>query len=174
MEPPDHLQYPVDGWTRLFAFTPFVVAAHVPWPVTFLQLFYGAAWLANGLAIAYLARVLGRGSRAAPFVAGCLMLTATSDFQTDLLVYGPHLFGVALFFFGAAVLARTVEPGAGAGRALTATVLLAVSFFTVGPRTRRRPSCSSSSGCTRDRSATREYGPLLPRSASHSFRRRSS
>jgi len=124
-------KYGLDGWTRLFAFTPFVVAEHLPWPVTFLQLFYGAAWLANGLAIAYLASVLRRGSRLAPFVAGCLMLTATSDYQTNILVYGPHLLGVALFFLGTAVLARSVESGAGAGRALTATVLLAVSFFTV-------------------------------------------
>jgi hypothetical protein len=123
-------KYPADGPTRALTFWPFVLATWSPAPAVFLQLFYAMAWLANALAIAYLARVLRPGSRLVPLVAGCLMATATSDYQTDVVVYGPHLFGVALFFWAVALLLRSTEGGWRTGPALLASALFAWSFFT--------------------------------------------
>jgi hypothetical protein len=125
------LRYPVDGGTRALAFWPFMVAIHLPGPAVFLQLFYGIVWLLNGVAVACLARVLWPASRLAPFIAGCLTVTATSDFLTDSVVYGPHLLGVALFFLGTAQLLRCAEWPEGTGRAIVAALLLGWSFFTV-------------------------------------------
>jgi len=124
-------QYPPDGWTRALAFWPFVLATHVSSPVVFLQSFYGAVWLLNGLAIAYLASVLWPASRLAPLIGGCLMVTATSDSLTGSVVYAPHMLGVALFFLGTAHLLRSAERADGWGRAVVATLLLTWSFFTV-------------------------------------------
>ena len=91
-------KYFADGYTRSLAFWPFVVAAQLPNPAAFLQCFYAVVWLLNGFAAARVARVLVPESPTVPFLAGCLALTATSDYHTGSVVYGPHLLGVALFF----------------------------------------------------------------------------
>lgn len=124
-------KFPRDAWTRALAFWPFVLATHLPAPIAFLQFFYAAVWLLNGVAIAYLTKALYPDSRLAPFVGGSLMVTATSDFHTNSVVYAPHMLGVALFFLGTAQLLRSAEPGAPPGRSLGAAVLLGASSFTI-------------------------------------------
>ena len=124
-------KYPRDGFTRVLAFWPFVLAALTPRPIAVLQLFYAGAWLLNGLAVAYVAKVIRPGSRLVPFAAGVLTVTATSDFLTASVVYGPHLLGIALFFLGTAGLLRSVEPGRGSAPAVAGGLLLLWSFFTV-------------------------------------------
>ncbi len=124
-------KYPPDTVTRTLAFWPFAVAMHTGAPPEFIQLFYGFAWILNGLAAAQLVRVLCPRDKCAAFLAACLTITATSDFHTDLIVFGPHLFGIALFFFGLAQLIRGSESDQFGWRLLSAFVLLLVSFFTV-------------------------------------------
>ncbi len=48
-----------------------------------------------------------------------------------VVVYGPHLLGIALFFLGTAMLLQSVEPGHGSARAVAGALLLLWSFFTV-------------------------------------------
>jgi hypothetical protein len=124
-------KYPHDGWTRALAFWPFAVAHHVSFPTVFLQMFCAAVWLLSGIAVTRLTRVLIRESELAPFISGCLMLTATSDFQTNLVVYAPHLLGIALFFFGTADLLVASQAGSSSWIAIRAFLLLLASFFTV-------------------------------------------
>ena len=124
-------RYPVDGPTRSLAFWPFVLATHTPAPTVCLQIFYGFVWLLNGVAVARLARVLWPDSLPFPFVAGCLMITATSDFMTTSVVYSPHLFGIALFFLGIAQLLLCVKKDGTVKQSIVASLLLSISFFTV-------------------------------------------
>lgn len=123
-------KYPVDGWTRSLTFWPFVVVMWTPWPAASLQIFYGLVWLLSGVAVRHLALVVWPDSRLAAFMAGCLMVTATSDYQTNVIVYGPHLLGIALFFLGVARLLRAAEPDGTVARAVWGGVLLVVAFFT--------------------------------------------
>jgi hypothetical protein len=148
-------KYPVDGWTRTLAFWPFVVAHHVSFPTVFLQTFYAAAWLLSGVAVARLTRVLIRGSELAPFISGCLMLTATSDSQTNLVVYAPHLFGIALFFFGTADLLVATRAESPSWTACRAFLLLLASFFTVEYTYPVVPTLLLFIYATRDRSSPR-------------------
>ncbi len=125
------LRYPADGVTRSLVFWPFVLSIQFLSPGKFLQIFYVIAWLLNGIAIARLARVIWSQSAIFPLMAGCLMVTATSDCMTDVIVYGPHLFGIALFFFGSSLILRCAEPKGTIWQAIIGAILLSLSFFTV-------------------------------------------
>ena len=122
-------RYPADGWNRLFAIWPFVMASHSPAPVVAIHVFYAIAWLLSGLAAARLVREVLPASKIARYLAGVLTLTATSDFQTLSVVYGPHLFGIALFFFGIVQLLRFAKE-LQIRKALGAWILLTISFLT--------------------------------------------
>lgn len=124
-------RYPSDGPTRALAFWPFVLAVQLPRPGAFLQCFYAGAWLLNGVAVMQLARALRPRDLGFAVMAGCLTTTATADSLTSVVVYGPHLLGIALFVFGITGLVKCVNAG-GTRRTLFASfVLLSVSFFTV-------------------------------------------
>ena len=119
-------------WANSFArILAIVLVTHTPAPTVCLQIFYGFVWLLNGLAIARLARVLWPDSLPFPLVAGCLMITATSDFMTTSVVYSPHLFGIALFFLGIAQLLLCAKQDGTVKQAIGAALLLGISFFTV-------------------------------------------
>lgn len=124
-------RYFFDLPTRSLAFWPFVVSVHVDAPALWLQCFYALSWLLNGVAAARLVHVVLPRSPLFGYVAGCLAVTATSDSMTGSVVYGPHIFGIALFFFGAAELLRSISTSSSYWRLVLAATLLLLSFFTV-------------------------------------------
>lgn len=65
---------------------PFQVALWTPWPVSFLYVLLGGAWLAIGLLARALARRLWPDLRGAAFLAGALAVCGTADFFTSSLV----------------------------------------------------------------------------------------
>jgi len=96
-------------------------------PIVLLTLLYGLAWLANGA----LAAAVGRemfDDDSIGFLAGCLTLTATSDFLTNSLVALGYTASMAIFL-GALLLALRYVRSGGSGRFWGSAALLAGSIW---------------------------------------------
>ncbi len=109
---------------------PFRLALETAQPIWTLHLLFGLVWLSEGLCAGWIARLLVREQRLAPWLATCLTLTATSDFLTDNLTgLGYNLAALAVLLAFACAL-RYLNGGSAAWVALSC-VALAVSIWTL-------------------------------------------
>lgn len=84
--------------TRVFADLPFAVALLTRIPVASLQLIYGLVWLASGILIYAIVRLLFPGESLLAYFAGALTVCATSDFLTDSLASLHYQVATAAYF----------------------------------------------------------------------------
>ncbi len=115
--------------TRRLLGIPFILAYASGAPVLVLQVFFGISWLLLGIALRALVHTLFPARRGLAFLAGALVLTATSDFLTNSpIALGYNL--SALEFLAALTLTVRWMNGGRAFRLLLAGALVNASVFT--------------------------------------------
>jgi hypothetical protein len=122
--------HPVVAPLRRLLSLPCRLALATPQPVWTLHLIFGLAWLGQGLAAGWIARLLLPGRQLTRFLAICLTLTATSDYLTgNLTALGYNLAALMLLLAVGCSLRHLA--GGRAGWIALACAATAVSIWTV-------------------------------------------